>query len=309
MQATKIITSHTMIPFKRLIQPATKSNEQKELDDNRDNKTCHLGFSGLGISRDDYRGPGVFIDPNYLGKFLDMTNRKESRPANLLDELMLKDLSKAALTGHAPEGSSESIEQVILKNNFILIHDVVDDQMANEVRLKTQLLAAAMKKTGKVKPVHFLVNSPGGSIVSMNAILDAMDRLKNTKIDGQNIVVATYCDGMAASAASVILANGTPGCRYISPRSEVMIHQPLGGFSGQATDLDIRNRRIQKMKQEITDFFVKTTKMNKPDLERVLERDYFMDSNESVTKGFVDACYDRFQTEELDLDVKELLSE
>ncbi len=280
--------------FKETIKSLKNTSDVNKISDSKVN--THMGLGVLNVSKDDYRGPSVFIDPNYLGRFLDLSYRKESKPLNILDQTMSAYLSNQ---GSMTTGQ-ESIENIILKNNFILIHDAVTDEMANEVRLKTQLLAAAMKKTGNVKPVHFLINSPGGSIVSMNAILDAMDRLKNTKINGQNIVVATYCDGMAASAASVIMANGTPGYRYISPRSEVMIHQPLGGMSGQATDLDIRNKRIQRMKTDIVDFFVKTSKMSRDELVRVMERDYFMEAKESVEKGFADSYYDRFQTEELE---------
>ena len=259
----------------------------------------------LHMTRDTYKGPDVFIDPQYLDEFTDEISREESKPANILDKIMMTELSKLVSTGgqnenETPKGIRDSLDLIILKNNFILIHGVVTDVMCNEVRLKTQLLASAMKKTGNIKPIHFLVNSPGGSVVAMNGILDSMDRLKNTKINGQNIVVATYCDGMAASAASVILTNGTKGYRYISPRSEVMIHQPLGGTSGQATDMEIHTKRILKMKQQLNDFFAKNTKMTLEELKLIMERDYYMDSKESLDKGFIDSVYDSFSVKELE---------
>ncbi len=256
----------------------------------------------LQITRDNYRGPDVFIDPGYLDEFVDEISREEYKPANILDKIMMTEFSKlgAGDENESPKGIRDGIDLIILKNNFIFIHGVVTDAMCNEVRLKTQLLASAMKKTGNVKPIHFLINSPGGSIVSMNGILDSMDRLKNTKINGQNITVATYCDGMAASAASVILANGTKGYRYISPRSEVMIHQPLGGTGGQATDIEIHTKRILKMKEQINEFFARTTKMTIDELKPIMERDYYMDSTESLDKGFIDAIYDSFSVSELD---------
>ncbi len=258
----------------------------------------------MHLTRDTYRGPDLFIDPAYLEEFVDETSRTEKKPATILDRIMMTELEKATGTkskeADSTKGIKEPIDLIILKNNFILIHGVITDELCNEVRLKTQLLASAMKKTGSLKPVHFLINSPGGSVVAMNSILDSMDRLKNTKIGGQNIIVATYCDGMAASAASVILTNGTQGYRYISPRSEVMIHQPLGGTGGQATDMEIHTKRIMKMKQQINEFFAKNTKVPIEDLKVIMERDYFMDANESLVKGFVDSVYDSFSVKELD---------
>lgn len=258
--------SAAIIPFNKLKETNLKSVSPKS--------SFPVGFN---LSKDNYHGPAAFIDPQYLGTLVCAENNTPftDNIQNLLDS-------------------------TLLQNNFILIHGPITTSLANEVRIKTQLLAGVMNKTGKVKPVHFLINSPGGLIVAMNAILDAIDRLKNTKINGQNIIVATYCDGFAASAASVILANGTKGYRYISPRSEVMIHQPLGGMSGQATDMDIQNKRIQKMKAEIRDFFARTTNMTKEELEKVMERDYWMDHKDSIEKGFVDSTYDRFVTNEFD---------
>ena len=242
-----------------------------------------LGFS---VSKEDYRGPAVFIDPQFLGELIVAENKSH--------------FELSADRKDSSQSVQDLIDSILLKNNFILIHGPITMNLANEVRMKTQLIASAMNKKNELKPVHFLINSPGGLIVAMNAILDAMDRLKNTKINGENIVVATYCDGFAASAASVILTNGTKGYRYLSPRSEVMIHQPLGGIGGQATDMDIGNKRIQKMKADIRDFFARTTNMSKEELDKVMERDHWMDSSESKKQGFIDHIYSDFPTKELD---------
>lgn len=240
--------------------------------------------SGGFISKDDYRGAPVFIDPQFLGELIYAQNHPKFE--------IVPD--KRNITG-----LQDAIDSVLLRNNFILIHGPITMQLADEVRMKTQLLAGAMEKNKKAKPLHFLINSPGGLIVAMNSILDAMDRLKNTKINGENIIVSTICDGFAASAASVILANGTKGSRYISPRSEVMIHQPLGGMGGQATDMDIANKRIQKMKGEIRSFFAKTTNMPEEELGRIMERDFWMDAEDSKKLGFVDCIYSDFPTKDL----------
>ncbi len=186
------------------------------------------------------------------------------------------------------QGKVNQLEKILLRNGIVRISGPVNDAMAEMVQEKVNILVAIMRRTGEVKPIRFLVNSPGGSILSMNSIRDSMDYAKSTEINGKKIPVATYCQGYAASAASVIMASGTPGYRSMSPRAEIMIHQPLGGASGQETDIAIAAKRIRQMKIEINEFFAKTTKMPKEMLDQVMERDFWMSSAESKEYGFVD---------------------
>lgn len=249
--------------------------------------------------------PFAYIHPDFMDEYIQATSGQRVRPRNLNDQIMLTQIANISNIFGFPDGDGHSrtqdaIERIILKNNFILIDDVVTDEMATDVRMRTQLLASAMKKTGIVKPVHFIVNSPGGSIIAMDSILDSMDRLKNTEIEGKKIVVSTICDGFAASAASVILANGSPGHRYTSPRSRVMIHQPIGFAHGQETDIAIEAKLIKRMKEQILDFFAKVTKVPREELAQIMERDYWMESNECIEKGFVDEAYNSFPTQELE---------
>lgn len=300
------------------------SQVQSSKRNQADNKSSSLKINPLSIKRDKivsphygslinqaWSGPPVFMDYSYLGRLQGIMDGNIQRNRSIFDIQMEAEIASLKSQLYQDKVSTrrvqDSIDRAILKNNIIVIGDVIEDNLANEVRQKTMLLAATMNKRGKIKPVHFLINSPGGSIISLYSILDAMDRLKNTKINGENIVVSTFCDGWAASAASVIFANGTPGYRYMSPRSYVMIHQPLGGGHGQASELDIGNKLIQDMKQDLRDFYVKTTKLDKETVEKIMDRDSWLRASTCLEYGIADGIDDTFLTEQLnEMNLKEL---
>lgn len=128
--------------------------------------------------------------------------------------------------------------------------------------------------------INIYINSPGGSITSGMAIFDTMNYIKSD--------CTTICIGIAASMASILLSAGTKGKRYILKNSEVMIHQPLGGIQGQATEIKICAERILKLKEKLNKILSNNTNQNIKKIEQDTERDFFMDSNEALKYGLVD---------------------
>lgn len=164
----------------------------------------------------------------------------------------------------------------LLKDRIIILGSQVDDAVANSI--VAQLLF--LETENPEKDIHLYINSPGGSITAGMAILNAMNHVKPD--------VSTMVTGMAASMGAYLLAAGAPGKRYALPRAEVMIHQPLGGAQGQATDMEISTRRILRMKKELNEDLANYT--GQP-LEKVMadtERDYFMSAEEAASYGLVD---------------------
>ncbi len=128
--------------------------------------------------------------------------------------------------------------------------------------------------------ISIYINSPGGEITSGMAIYDTMNYIKSK--------VSTICIGLAASMAAFILSSGEKEKRYILPNAEVMIHQPIGGVQGQATEIKIAAKRILKMKKKINEILAKNTNKNIKQIEEDTERDYFMDSSEALEYGIID---------------------
>ena len=133
--------------------------------------------------------------------------------------------------------------------------------------------------------INIYINSPGGSITAGMAIYDTMNYIESD--------VSTTCIGIAASMAAFLLSSGKKGKRYILPNSEVMIHQPLGGAQGQATEIKIAAERILKLKSKLNNILSKNTNKNLDDIEKDTERDYFMDSNEALKYGIVDKILEK----------------
>lgn len=164
----------------------------------------------------------------------------------------------------------------LLEERIIMLNDQFHDGMASLI--VSQLLF--LQSEDPTKDITMYINSPGGSVVSMWSIVDTMNLIKPE--------VSTICIGLAASAGSVVLANGAKGKRFILPNAQVMIHQPLGGAQGQATDVEIQVKELLKTKHKIKEFFVKTTTQKLDRISRDMERDYWMDAQESVDYGIVD---------------------
>ena len=158
----------------------------------------------------------------------------------------------------------------LLKDRIIFLGTAIDDGVANTI-IAQMLFLESQDKTRDIK---LYINSPGGSVTAGLAIYDAMQYVKPD--------VSTICIGMAASMGAVLLAAGAKGKRFALPNSEIMIHQVLGGFQGQATDIKIHAERILKVKDRLNEILSKATGKKKPAVEVDTERDYFMDGEEGI---------------------------
>jgi len=164
----------------------------------------------------------------------------------------------------------------LLKDRIVFVGDDIEDNMANLVI--AQLLF--LEKEDPDKDINMYINSRGGVITAGLAIYDAMQLIKPD--------IATICVGQAASMAAVLLAAGTKGKRYALPFSRVMIHQPLGGFQGQASDIQIQAAEIQKMKQTLNHILANHTGQTEQAIEKASDRDNFMSADEAKNFGMVD---------------------
>ncbi|OHA24633.1 MAG: ATP-dependent Clp protease proteolytic subunit [Candidatus Taylorbacteria bacterium RIFCSPLOWO2_01_FULL_44_26] len=164
----------------------------------------------------------------------------------------------------------------LLKENIVFLGGPIDDHVANLVIAQLLFLQSEDSK----KEVSLYVNSPGGSVTATLAIIDTMNHIKND--------ISTVCVGIAASGAALILSAGTKGKRYALPNSEVMIHQPLGGAEGQASDIEISARHILKTRTVINKILAKNTGQTLSRIEKDVDRDFFMDAEESKKYGIID---------------------
>ena len=164
----------------------------------------------------------------------------------------------------------------LLKDRIIIMGEEVHDAMANTVIAQMLFL----ESEDPDKDINMYVNSPGGSVTAGMAIYDTMQYIKPD--------VATICMGQATSMAALLLAAGTEGKRYALPHSRIMIHQPLGGTQGQATDIDIHAREILKMRDTLNHILFEHTGQPLEKVRKDTERDYFMTSEEAKKYGIVD---------------------
>ena len=164
----------------------------------------------------------------------------------------------------------------LLKDRIIFLCDEVNDDTAGLIVAQLLFLEAEDPD----KDIHLYINSPGGSITAGMAIYDTMNYIKPD--------VSTICIGMAASMGAFLLSSGAKGKRYALPNSEIMIHQPLGGAQGQATEIEIRAKRIIRMKEKLNQILSENT--GQP-LEKIMadtERDNFMEADEALAYGLID---------------------
>ncbi|MFZ4450944.1 ATP-dependent Clp endopeptidase proteolytic subunit ClpP [Salibacterium aidingense] len=164
----------------------------------------------------------------------------------------------------------------LLKDRIIMLGSGIDDNIANSVVAQLLFLAADDPE----KDISLYINSPGGSITAGMAIYDTMQHIKPE--------VSTICVGMAASMGSFLLAAGQEGKRFALPNSEVMIHQPLGGTQGQATDIDIHARRILQIRDKLNHILSERTGQPLEVIERDTDRDNFMTAEDAKSYGLVD---------------------
>jgi len=164
----------------------------------------------------------------------------------------------------------------LLKDRIILLGTPIDDHVAN--LLCAQLLF--LESESQEREINFYINSPGGSVTAGLAIYDTMQYI--------SAPVATLCLGQAASMAALLLAAGNKGIRYALPHSRILIHQPMGGFHGQATDIDIQAREIIRLKAKLNEILAQHTAVDLAKIEHDTERDYYMDAGEAREYGIID---------------------
>ena len=180
-----------------------------------------------------------------------------------------------------PRGErSYDIYSRLLKERVIFIVGQIEDHMANLI--VAQLLF--LESENPDKDISIYINSPGGSVTAGLAIYDTMQFIKSD--------ISTLCIGQAASMGAVLLAAGTKGKRFSLPHSRVMIHQPLGGYQGQASDIEIHAKEILKIRQQLNQLLANHTGQSIEAIDKDTERDNFMGSEEAVKYGLIDEVLD-----------------
>ncbi len=180
----------------------------------------------------------------------------------------------------------------LLKERIIFLGSAVDDDVANVIIAQLLFLEAEDPD----KDITFYVNSPGGVVTAGLAIYDTMQYVKND--------IATLCMGQAASMGALLLAAGTAGKRYALPNCRIMIHQPTGGFQGQATDVDIHAREILRMREDLNQILAKHTKQTVKKIRVDTERDNYMSATEALKYGIIDKVLVSRNEQEADEETK-----
>ncbi len=171
----------------------------------------------------------------------------------------------------------------LLKERIVFITGPIEDHVASLVTAQLLFLEAENPK----KEVSMYINSPGGVVTSGMAVYDTMQFIRPP--------IATLCIGQAASMASLLLAAGEKGMRYALPNARVLVHQPSGGFQGQASDVERHAEDIIKMKRRLNDIYVRHTGQDYKTIDRTLDRDYFMSAEDARVFGIIDEVIDKRQ--------------
>jgi ATP-dependent Clp protease protease subunit len=164
----------------------------------------------------------------------------------------------------------------LLREHIIFVGTAIDDDIANLVIAQMLFLESEDPE----KDIHLYVNSPGGVVTAGLAIYDTMQYIRPH--------VSTICMGQAASIGALLLAAGEKGKRFALPHSRIMIHQPMGGFQGQASDVDIQAREILRMRGELNQILATHTEQSLDQIEKDTERDFFMTGDQAKTYGIID---------------------
>lgn len=181
---------------------------------------------------------------------------------------------------------SYDIYSRLLKDRIIMLSGEVHDQVASSIVAQLLFLEAEDPQ----KDIYFYINSPGGVITSGMAIYDTMNYIRPD--------ICTICIGQAASMGAFLLSAGTKGKRYALPHARIMIHQPLGGAQGQATDIEIQAKEILRMKAELNEILAKNCGQTVKKLEKDTDRDNFMSAAEGVEYGIIDEVLVQKEKEE-----------
>ncbi|MEW6369185.1 MAG: ATP-dependent Clp endopeptidase proteolytic subunit ClpP [Acidobacteriota bacterium] len=164
----------------------------------------------------------------------------------------------------------------LLKDHIIFIGSAIDDDVANVVIAQLLFLEAEDPE----RDISIYINSPGGVITSGLAIYDTMQFIRPS--------ITTWCMGQAASMAAVLLSAGSPGKRYALPNARILIHQPAGGFQGQASDIDIQAREILRLRERLNQILVRHTKQTVERIQQDADRDFIMTADQAKTYGVID---------------------
>lgn len=167
----------------------------------------------------------------------------------------------------------------LLRERVIFLGGPIEDHSANVIIAQLLFLQSEDPK----KDISFYINSPGGSVTATLAMLDTMNHIKPD--------VSTVCVGVAASGAAILLSAGEKGKRYALPNAEIMIHQPWGGIQGQATDIEITARHILSVRDRLNKILSKNTGKPLKDVERDVDRDFFMSADDAKKYGIIDEVY------------------
>lgn len=191
-------------------------------------------------------------------------------------------IERAALIPMVVETTGRSeraydISSRMLKERVIFLVGAIEDHMANLI--VAQLLY--LESESGEKDIHLYINSPGGAVSSGLAIYDTMQFVKPD--------VSTVCIGLAASMGALVLAGGEPGKRHALPHARIMIHQPMGGVQGQASDIDIQAKEILRLRERLNEIMVKHTSQTMRKIKRDTDRDHFMESEDAVKYGIIDS--------------------
>lgn len=182
---------------------------------------------------------------------------------------------------------SYDIYSRLLKERIIFLSTQIDDAVANTIIAQLLFLEAEDNE----KDIYLYINSPGGVVTAGLAIYDTMQYIKAD--------VSTICLGQAASMGALLLSAGEPKKRYALPHSRIMIHQPLGGAQGQATDIEIQAKEILRIKREINNILVKHTGQSYDSIEKDTDRDNFMDTAQAKKYGLIDSIITQKDTKKL----------
>jgi ATP-dependent Clp protease, protease subunit len=179
-----------------------------------------------------------------------------------------------------------TLGDLLLENRIIFLQGVIHDGNANEVVMKLLYL----QKEKKDKDIHFYINSPGGSVSATLAIYDTMQFL--------SCPVATYCVGLAASGAAVLLVGGSKGKRFALPHAKVMLHQPYGQVGGQVSDIEIQAQEILKTREVLNQIFASHTGQPIERIAKDTDRDFYMSAQEAHEYGIVDEVLAKLQAKD-----------
>ena len=169
----------------------------------------------------------------------------------------------------------------LLKERIVFLSSPINDEVAASICMQLLFLEAENPK----KEIAMYINSPGGIVTSGMAIYDTMQFIRPQ--------ISTLCMGQAASMGSLLLCAGTPGMRYALPNARIMVHQPSGGFQGQASDIERHAEDIIKMKRRLNEVYAKHTKRTYDVIEKTLDRDYFMTAEQAQEFGLIDRVLEK----------------